>query len=149
LHIDRAITTQASAPTASALPRLVRFGGTVKDLNGSPLTGVVGITFALYSEQTGGAALWMETQNATADSNDHYTVLLGSTKPDGLPAELFTSGQARWVGVQVSGQAEQPRTLLVSAPYAFKAGDAEPIGGLPPSAFVLAAPAIIGGAIGK
>ncbi len=31
--------------------------------------------------------------------------------------------------------------LLVSAPYALKAGDAETIGGLPPSAFVLAAPA--------
>jgi hypothetical protein len=132
---------QTTADTASALPRLVRFGATVKDLNGNPLTGVVGITFALYSEPTGGAALWLETQNVTADSNGHYTVLLGSTKPDGLPAELFTSEQARWVGVQVSGQAEQPRVLLVSAPYAFKAGDAETVGGLPPSAFVLANPA--------
>jgi len=36
--------------------------------------------------------------------------------------------------------------LLVSAPYALKAGDAETIGGLPPSAFVLAAPAIAGSA---
>jgi hypothetical protein len=135
---------QTSAQTASALPRLVRFGGTVKDLNGSPLTGVVGITFAFYSEKTGGAPLWLETQNATADGTGHYTVVLGSTKPDGLPAELFTSEQARWVGVQVSGQAEQPRVLLVSAPYALKAGDAETIGGLPPSAFVLAVPAAIG-----
>ncbi len=133
---------QTSTPTASALPRLVRFGGTVKDLNGNPTTGVVGITFALYSEQTGGAPLWLETQNATADSNGHYTVLLGATKPEGLPAELFTSEQARWVGVQISGQAEQPRVLLVSAPYALKAGDAETIGGLPPSAFVLAAPMV-------
>jgi hypothetical protein len=124
----------------SALPRLVRFGGTAKDLNGDALTGVVGITFALYGEQTGGAALWLETQNVTADSNGHYTALLGSTNPDGLPPELFTSVEARWVGVQISGQAEQPRVLLVSAPYAFKAGDAETIGGLPPSAFVMASP---------
>jgi hypothetical protein len=129
---------QMPTQTASALPRLVRLSGTVKDLNGNPLTGVVGITFALYTEQTGGAALWLETQNVTADSNGHYTAVLGSTKPDGLPAELFTSEQARWVGVQVSGQAEQPRVLLVSAPYAFKAGDAETVGGLPSSAFVLA-----------
>jgi hypothetical protein len=129
---------QTTAETASALPRLVRFGGTVKDLNGNPLTGVVGITFALYSEQTGGAALWLETQNVTADSSGHYLALLGLTKPDGLPVELFTSEQARWVGVQASGQAEQPRVLLVSAPYALKAGDSETIGGLPPSAFVLA-----------
>jgi hypothetical protein len=135
---------QTSTPTASALPRLVRFGGTAKDLNGSPMTGVVGITFALYSEQSGGVPLWLETQNATADSTGHYTVLLGSTKPEGLPSELFTSEQARWVGVQVSGQAEQPRVLLVSAPYALKAGDAETIGGLPPSAFVLAAPVAMG-----
>ncbi len=140
---------QTSTPTASALPRLVRFSGTAKDLNGSPLTGVVGITFALYSEQSGGAPLWLETQNATADSNGHYTALLGSTKPDGLPAELFTTEQARWVGVQVSGQAEQPRVLLVSAPYALKARDAETIGGLPPSAFVLAGPVAAGSGSGS
>ncbi len=102
---------QTPAQPASALPRLVRLGGSVRDLNGTPLTGVVGVTFALYSEQTGGAALWMETQNVTADGNGHYTALLGSTKPEGLPAELFTSEQARWVGVQVSGQPEQPRVL--------------------------------------
>jgi hypothetical protein len=137
---------QTTAGTASALPHLVRFGGTVKDLNGNALTGVVGITFTLYSEQSGGAALWIETQNVTADSNGHYVALLGSTTSAGLPAEIFTSEQARWVGVQVSGQAEQARVLLVSAPYALKAGDAETIGGLPPSAFVLAVPPIVGSA---
>jgi hypothetical protein len=133
---------QTSPQAASALPRLVRFGGTLKDLNGNPLTGVVGITFAFYSEKTGGAPLWLETQNAAADDTGHYAVLLGSTKPEGLPADLFISEQARWVGVQVSGQPEQPRVLLVSAPYALKSGDAETLGGLPASAFVLAAPPV-------
>jgi trimeric autotransporter adhesin len=131
---------QTSSQSAYAVPRLVRFGGTAKDLNGNPLSGVVGVTFALYSEQSGGAPLWLETQNVTADNTGHYAVLLGSTKPEGLPVALFTSEQAHWVGVQVSGQPEQSRVLLVSAPYALKAGDAETIGGLPPSAFVLAAP---------
>lgn len=142
LSLAQLTFAQSTAETASALPRLVRFGGTVKDLNGNALTGVVGITFALYSEQTGGAPLWLETQNVTADGHGRYAALLGSTKPDGLPTELFISGQARWVGVQVSGQAEQPRVLLVSTPYAFKARDAETIGGLPPSAFVLAVPQV-------
>jgi hypothetical protein len=132
---------QTSTETASALPRLVRFGGTVKGPDGAPLAGVAGITFALYSGQTGDAPLWQEVQNVTADSSGRYTVLLGSTKSEGLPAELFTSEQAHWVGVRVQGQAELPRVLLVSAPYALKAGDAETIGGLPPSAFVLAGPA--------
>src|SRR6202044_287289 len=140
LSLTQLTMAQTPAQTASALPRLVRFGGTAKDLNGNPMTGVVGITFALYSEQTGGAALWLETQNVTADGNGRYVAVLGSTKLDGVPAELFTSEQAHWVGVQVSGQAEQPRVLLVSTPYAFKAVDADTIGGLPPSAFMLAVP---------
>ena len=129
--------SQTQTASQSVLPRLVRFGGTVKDLNGNPLAGVVGITFALYSEQTGGGALWLETQNVIADSNGHYVALLGSTKPDGLPTELFTTEQARWVGVQVSGQAEQPRVLLLSVPYALKAADAETLGGKPASAYLL------------
>jgi hypothetical protein len=37
----------AATDAASALSRLVRFGGNVKDLNSTPETGVVGITFAL------------------------------------------------------------------------------------------------------
>jgi hypothetical protein len=132
--------SQTAPATASTLPHLVRFSGTAKDVRGNVLSGIVGITFALYAEQTGGAALWLETQNVTADSGGRYSVLLGSTKPAGLPAEMFASEQARWIGVQVSGQGEQPRVLLVSAPYALKAGDAETLGGLPPSAFMLAAP---------
>jgi hypothetical protein len=129
-----------SSNGSTTLPRLVRFSGTARDINGSPLTGVVGITFAIYSDQTGGAALWLESQNVQADANGRYTVLLGASKPDGLPTDMFTSEQARWVGIQISGQTEQPRVLLVSAPYALKAGDAETVGGFPASAFVLASP---------
>ena len=144
LSLVQSAFAQTPTATASALPRLVRFGGVIKDANGNPQSGVAGITFALYAEQTGGAPLWQETQNVTADSSGHYTALLGATKTEGLPAELFTGEQAHWVGMQVQGQPEQPRVLLVSAPYALKAGDAETIGGLPPSAFVLAAPLATG-----
>ena len=130
-----------STPAASAtLPNLVRFSGRAADSNGKPLTGLVGITFALYEQEIGGPALWLETQNVQLDATGHYTSLLGVTKPDGLPAGVFASGQARWVGAQVSGQAEQPRVMLLAVPYAMKAGDAETVGGLPASAFMLAVP---------
>jgi hypothetical protein len=59
-----------------------------------------------------------------------------------LPLDLFSSGEARWLGVTVNGGLEQPRVLLLSVPYALKAADAETIGGLPPSDFVLAAPPV-------
>jgi hypothetical protein len=134
----------SQAQTAATVPHVIRFSGTARNVDGEPLTGVLGLTFALYAEQTGGPALWMETQNVRADASGRYTVLLGSTKPDGLPAELFASEQARWIGVQIAEQAELPRALLVSAPYALKAGDAETLGGLPPSAFMLSAPVAAG-----
>ena len=135
----------AQTPAGSALPRLVRFGGTAKDTGGNSMTGATGITFALYAEQTGGAPLWSETQSVQAGPDGRYTVLLGAAKSEGLPADLFTAEQAHWVGVSVEGQAEQPRILLVSAPYALKAGDAETLGGLQPSAFLLAAAPSPGG----
>lgn len=139
------IASQAqTTSTNSSVPRLVRYTGIARDLDGKPLTGVVGVSFSLYAEQTGGSALWMEMQNVQADAGGHFSVLLGSTKAEGLPAEIFNSEQARWIGVQVEQQAEQPRSLLVSAPYALKAGDAETLGGLPPSAFLQAAPATNG-----
>jgi hypothetical protein len=133
---------QQSVATANdvAVPPLVNFSGVLSDLNGKPLTGVVGVTFYLYKEQQGGAPLWLETQNVTPNSSGHYTVMLGSTTSQGIPANIFASGEAHWLGVQVQGQAEQPRVLLVSAPYALKAGDAETLGGLPASAFMLAVP---------
>jgi hypothetical protein len=137
------------APAESGVPRLVSFGGTLHDPSGKLQTGIVGITFAIYKDQHEGAPLWLETQNVEADKSGHYTVQLGSSQRDGLPRDLFASGEARWLGVQVGGQAEQPRVLLLSVPYALKAADAETVGGLPPSAFVLAAPSVHGGAPGS
>jgi len=130
------------------VPHLVRFGGTVKDADSKPRTGVTGITFALYKDQAGGAALWLETQNVALDAQGRYTVLLGANSPEGVPAEVFSSNQARWLGIQPEGQAEQ-RVLLVSVPYALKAADAETLGGMPASSFVLAAPPVAGASTGQ
>jgi len=131
---------QSQLPDASAVPRLVKYAGVVKDAAGKPLTGTVGITFAMYATESGGSPLWIETQNVEADVQGRFSVYLGATKSDGLPQNLFVSGEARWLGVQPQGQGEQRRTQLISVPYAMKAGDAQTIGGLPPSAFVLAVP---------
>ena len=124
--------------TNGIVPPVVKFGGVLTEGNGRAITGTVGVTFSLYKDQEGGAPLWMETQNVTLDKTGHYTAMLGSTTSQGLPASAFASGEARWLGVQMQGQAEQPRTLLMSVPYALKAADAETIGGLPPSAFLKA-----------
>jgi hypothetical protein len=127
-----------SSTSSAVVPRLVNFSGKTADAEGKIITGIAGATFAIYKDQSEGAPLWMETQNVTADVKGNYTVQLGATKPEELPLDLFTSGEARWLGVSINGGSEQPRILLLSVPYALKAADAETIGGLPPSAFVLA-----------
>ena len=130
-----------NAATATiAVPPLVRFSGYLKDVDGRPLTGVVGVTFAIYKEQQGGAPIWIETKNVRPDASGRYTVLLGSTKRQGLPLDVFSSGEARWISIRAEHQPEQSRVSLVSVPYALKAADAETIGGKPASAFVLAQP---------
>lgn len=132
----------ASASAAnSVIPGLINYNGVLTDINGKPLTGITGATFSLYKEEQGGSPVWIETQNVTPDRTGHYTVTLGATKPEGSLEDSFSNGEPRWLGVQISGQPELARVLLVAVPYALKAGDAQTIGGLPASAFVLANPA--------
>ena len=139
-----AVSTEVGGPTSATataelrVPRLVRLSGALRDTRGQAHTGVVGVTFAIYKEQEGGAPLWLETQNVEADAEGRYAVLLGAESSEGLPLEIFSTGEARWLGVQLQGEEEQPRVLLVSVPYALKAADADTLGGKPASAFVVA-----------
>jgi len=134
------VNEQQSPQVASGVtvPRLVRIKGTVVDETGKPRSANIGITFTLYKDQDGQFVVWQETQTVQLDSAGHYSVLLGATNEAGLPQEIFSTGEARWLGIRPDGQAEQPRTLLLSVPYAMKAGDSEMLGGRPASAFVLA-----------
>jgi len=136
------VAQQRTTSVNPTVPPLIPFASVATDEGGSSLSGVVNITFSLYAAQQGGVPLWTETQNnIQLDATGHYSVQLGITQPNGVPTTLFTTGEARWLGVRMAEQVEQPRALLLSVPYALKAGDAATIGGLPPSAFVLAAPA--------
>ncbi len=130
--------TAAPAAAEAVVPRIIKFSGTLRDLVGKPISGPVDITFSLYSDETGGSPLWFETQTVVADALGRYTVLLGAMSPQGVPIDLFASGEAHWLGAQVGTLPEQARVLLVSVPYALKAGDAETLGGKPASAYLLA-----------
>ena len=147
LYCGTVAHAQQPQPTA-AVPKLVRFSGSFLPANGlraqSSGASVESVTLAVYRDQTGGDALWHEIQNVVVDSDGHYSVLMGATQNAGMPVELFASGEPRWLGAQFNrpGEAEQPRVLLVSVPYALKAVDADTLGGKPASAYLLAAPAV-------
>jgi len=132
-----------SSQQVSSVPKLIRVTSTFHPANSFATSPVESITASIYSEEKGGGPLWSETQNVSVDSEGRYTALLGSTLPDGLPSEIFATGAPRWLGIQFNrpGEGEQPRLLLVSVPYALKAGDAETLGGRPASAYLLASAA--------
>lgn len=132
-------TSGRSAASAQVPPPLIQFSNVATDAGGNSLSGELSITFSLYSSQQGGEPLWTETQNnIQLDATGHYSVQLGITQPNGVPTTLFNTGEARWLGVRIADQTEQPRLLLLSVPYALKAGDSATLGGLPASAYMLA-----------
>jgi hypothetical protein len=127
-----------SQQTASSVPNLVRYSGTISASTDGQAASprVVGVTFALYKQEEGGAPLWQEVQNVALSNGGRYSVLLGSASPAGLTSDLFSVQEQRWLGVQVEGQPEQPRVLLVSVPYALKAAEADTLAGHSASEFI-------------
>ncbi len=124
-------TLAASAP--APVPPLVPYSGQI-----AGRTGQASATFLIFKDQTGGEPLFTESQTVALDEAGRYQVQLGAANPSGLPSDLFATGEARWLEVQIAGQPGEPRVLLASVPYALKAADAATLGGLPASAFALA-----------
>ena len=143
LLVPGTVVAQPVSGVEASVPRVMQFTGTFRPANGQPPAPVEIVTFAIYADETGGTALWQETQNVTVASGGEYTVVLGATNPDGLPLDVFASGQAHWLGVHVerAGESEQARIRIMSVPYALRTADADTLGGKPASAYVLAEPA--------
>ncbi|HZU24624.1 MAG TPA: hypothetical protein VFA04_03830 [Bryobacteraceae bacterium] len=127
-----------TARAQETVPRLLNFSSAVRDSAGKPVSGAQALTFSIYGDPTSRTPLWQETQSVEADEQGRYTVHLGAATANGIPLDLFTSGQALWVGVQPqsAGAVEQSRVLLAAVPYALKAADADTLGGRPVSAFL-------------
>jgi Chaperone of endosialidase len=130
---------QAPATATASVPRLITVTGTHQPASRQPAPPSAVLTLAIYADATGGGALYQETQDVTLDAAGRFTVQLGATQPDGLPPALFAAGEERWLGLQFAGpgETERPRTRLTSVPYAFRAADADTLGGRPASDYLL------------
>ena len=119
------------------VPRLVWFSGSFQPADRLPIAPVETVTLAVYRDEQGGDALWQEAQNVVVDTDGRYNVMMGSTTTEGLPLDLFTAGEPRWLGVRFNrgAEVEQPRVQLASVPYALKAIDADSLGGRPAWAY--------------
>lgn len=140
----RSLAQSSSNPVVS-VPRVMTLSGVFQPADGQPLRPVETVRLAVYAEATGGPPLWEEIQAITLDPQGRYTVILGITRPDGIPAEVLDAG-AEWLGLQFDRPLEHEgtRTRLTSVPYALRAANADTLGGHPASAYLLA-PTAAGG----
>lgn len=88
--------------------------GILKKANGVAVDdGTYSMTFRLYTEESGGTAIWSENQSNIDVSSGIYSATLGTIEP--LNA-AFT--QLYYLGVSIGATEMKPRVLLTSAPYA-------------------------------
>lgn len=116
---------------AYAVPNLMSYQGTLSDATGLPISATVSMTFRIYDVETGGTALWDETQSVPV-SNGLFNVKLGSANP--ISSDLFNQ-DTLYLGIQVASDPEMiPRQQITSGSYAYKSTMTEetiiPIGGV-------------------
>jgi endosialidase-like protein len=134
-------SSRSQSSASASPPRLIPLSGVFRPADGQPLAGnAETVTFAIYTEEFGGNPLWEETQAVHPDAAGRYSVLLGATLANGVPQEIFGTGEARWLGMSWArgGEPQTKRSRLTFVPYAVHATDADTLGGKPASAFALA-----------
>jgi hypothetical protein len=119
------ILLAGASPVGAQIPRTVSHQGLLLLPGSGPAPdGNYTMTFRIYSQESGGSALWTEAQTL-AVSGGVYNATLGSVTALNLSFDV-----QYWLGVQLSGESEMtPRVRLTSAPYAYRAVVAEGLAG--------------------
>ncbi len=127
------------ASSSSFAQQVITYQGTASS-NGSPLQGAHSVALAIYSDSSGGTALYQESQGAVAFSAGVFNIQIGTNKANPLP--LFDAGDYMgtvrpapnyYLGISIDGGAElAPRTKLGAVPTAWSsrfADSARVVGG--------------------
>jgi hypothetical protein len=115
-----AVLALTSTLALAQAPQRVSYQGLLLKTDGTPETGLVSMTFSIYSAASGGASQWSETQTVLL-SQGYYATTLGDTTA--LTPSLF-DGTEHYLELSVAGSALTPRMRLVSVPYAISAASA-------------------------
>ena len=114
------------------VPQEINYQGYLTNSGGNPLNGNYSIQFFIYNVDTGGIALWDETQAVTV-ADGIYSVRLGLSTS--FPADLFDGDL--YLGVKVGSDLEMtPRLSIASVAFAMKADDADALDGLDSTSFL-------------
>ena len=108
----------ALASAALAIPLQINYQGKLADTGGAPLDTTVAMTFTVYTQSSGGTALWSETHPAVSVVDGIFTAKLGSVT---VLDDFFINPV--WLGVTVGGDSElSPREQFSSVAHAYRVG---------------------------
>jgi hypothetical protein len=116
-------TALLSTAALADVPGLITYQGTLTDGDGVALDTIVSVTFSIYTDSTGGAQVWAETQPLVEVNHGLFNVLLG--RVNAISDTVF-NGVSRWLGVRVESDPElAPRQRMAAVGYAFRASVAD------------------------
>ncbi len=125
LMLAAALVAACSVPADADVPKTMSYQGVLTDADGVPVEdGGYGVEFRIYDVETGGTALWSESQLVIV-TDGIFNVTLGTVEPLGIAFDV-----PYWLGTSIEGDPELvPLTELTSAPYALRAAVAESLSG--------------------
>jgi len=110
--------------TALAAPLLVSVQGRLLSGSDAPVSdGKYGVAVSLYAAVDAKDSLWTEAFIGVQVKSSLFALTLGTSSKNPLLQSYFTDQAELWVGVSVDGEAELPRTRIVSVAYAISASE--------------------------
>jgi hypothetical protein len=121
-------TASVFSQILDGVPHLINYQGRLTDAVGNPVAdGEHLVTFSIWSDPTSTSPTdreWISPDCPVLVVNGLFNWQLGSR--ENLPPWIATNGADLWLGIQVESNPEiTPRTCLCSAPYAYKAWQAD------------------------
>jgi len=109
-------------PAHATIPHTINYQGYLTDPQGTAIDGSVSIVFSIYSQVSGGTALWTETQTLTV-TDGVFSVNIGDKTSITLPFDT-----QYYLGITVGSDNEMtPRQALSSVGYAYRAKEADSV----------------------
>jgi len=111
------------------VPQLINYQSKLFDADGACLSEVKAMTFEFRDAPAAGNLLggFSEAQNVTV-ADGVFNVLIGSTTDGGVPQSIF-DGADVYLSVTIQGEELTPRQRVAAVGFAFKAADADTLGG--------------------
>jgi len=107
-----------AAPALAEVPIQITYQGRVTDSLGIPVPDIEhDIVFSIYETDNSPTPLWTSGTLTGTPTDGLFSVHLGP-----IPADVFTTGSQRYLGIKINDNPEMtPRVEITSQPYAYKA----------------------------